>query len=236
MSRKKRNKQFFKEKELIRLRMKDAEINDAIRNQGWVELDEPIHSGYYADWVLRDDILRRDDAAAYQEALDSCKKRIWGKTPEFKYKNRKTKKWETINPGLLHINKEAYEKLSPTAKKLFVEDIGRERRYWRYGFSDKWYICTLSYELVVKITKAFITHRKEHDGILYQMDAENEKMMNQVAGNGNPWGTHSYKNRFWRQHENKRDKLEAERRIVDVVKTYKSSDESKPHKKLREIE
>ena len=45
MTQKKRNKHFWKEKQLIRLRMKDVEINKAIRNQGWVELEEPIRYG-----------------------------------------------------------------------------------------------------------------------------------------------------------------------------------------------
>lgn len=224
MSRKMRNKHFWKEKKLIRLRMKDVEINKAIRNQGWVELEEPIHNGYYAEWVLREDILRRDDAAAYQEALDACKEKIWGRTPEFKFKNKKTKRWEQVNPKLKDIKKEVYEKLSPTAKKLFVENTGKERRYWRYGFSDKWYTCTLSYELVVKVTKAFITHRREHDGILYQMDAENERMMYQVAGNDKPWGSRNYRtDKFYNRVQNKKETLKADREIRETVKIFKGN-------------
>ena len=203
--------------------MKGREIHEAISNQGWVELEEPIPNGYYAEWVLRDDILRRDDASAYQEALDACKEKIWGRTPEFKFKNKKTKRWEQINPKLKDIKKEEYEKLSPTAKKLFVENTGKERRYWRYGFSDKWYTCTLSYELVVKVTKAFITHRREHDGVLYQMDAENERMMYQVAGNGNPWGYDNGYPKWWKRHEYKKEKFQADRELRDTVKKINSS-------------
>jgi hypothetical protein len=235
MSRKKRNKYFFKEKTLIRLRMKNDEIRDAIRSQGWIELEEPIHNGYYAEWVLRDDILRRDDVAAFQEALDVCKDKLWGRNPEFRYKNTKTKKWEFAKPKLKSINKERYEALSPSGKKLFYEDTTKSSKYWRVGYTDKKYRCTLSYELVVKITKAYITHRREHDGVLYQMDGENKKMMYKVAGNDNPWGSSSGNSRFWRKHENKKEKLQAERKIVETVKAYKSLDD-KPYKKLREIE
>lgn len=221
MSRKKRNKQFWKEKKLIRLRMKDREINEAIRNQGWIELDQPIHNGYYAEYVLRDDILRRDDAAVYQEALDACKEKIWGRNPEFKVKNKKTKRWEQIKPKLKDIKKEDYEKLSPSAKKLFFEST-KVNRNWRYGYSDKWYTCTLSFELVIKVTKAFITHRREHDGILYQMDAENEKMMYQVAGNNNPWGSSDRSYRAYLRYDNRKEKLKAERDLRDEIKKYKA--------------
>jgi len=235
MSRKKRNKHFWKEKQLIRLKMKDVEIHQAIKNQGWIELDEPLPNGYYAEWVLRADILRREDVAAFQEALDACKERIWNRNSEFRYKNKKTKKWEKINPKLKALQKEAYDKLSPSAQKFFYETTDTQK-YWRPGFSNKHYRCTLSYELVVKITKAFITHRREHDGVLYQMDAENEKMMYQVAGNGNPWGWRGDYSSWWKRMENKKEKLKAEREIVDVVKKYKSSDEVKTIKKIRDLE
>lgn len=200
--------------------MKDREIHEAIRNQGWVELEEPIHNGYYAEYVLRDDILRRDDAHIYQEVLNACTAKIWSRTPEFKFKNKKTKRWEDIKPKLKDIKKEEYEKLSLQAKKFFYEST--KPRNWRYGYSDKWYSCTLSFELVVKVTKAFITHRREHDGVLYQMDAENEKMMYIVAGNGNPWGGGRYRSeKFFNRVENKKEKLKAERKLRDFVKKVK---------------
>lgn len=224
MSRKKRNKQFWKEKQLIRLRKKDREIHEAIRNQGWVELEEPIHNGYYAEYVLRDDILKRDDASAYQEALDACKEKIWGRTPDFKFKNKKTKRWEEIKPKLKDIKKEVYENLSLTAKKLFCESV--KPKNWRYGYSDKWYTCTLSFELVVKVTKAFITHRREHNGILYQMDAENEKMMRIVANNGNPWGgSHFRSHKFFNKVENKKEKLKADRELRETIKQIKGNNQ-----------
>lgn len=215
---KKRNKYFFKEKKIIRLQMEGREIMEAFYNQCWIELDEPIHNGYYAEWVLRDDIKRRDDAAVFQEALDICKEKIWSRTPEFRYKNRKTKKWEKINPTLRPINKEKYETLSPSAKKLFIEDTS-PKRYWRYGYTDKSYRCTLSYELVVLITKAYITHRREHNEILYQMDAENDRMLYRAA-EGHPW-RNGGEPRWWRKHEYKKTKLAAEREIVKVKKVYR---------------
>lgn len=223
MTRKKRNKQFFKEKALIRLRMKYDELRHSIRDQGWVELDEPVHHGYNAEWILRDDILKRDDSAAYQEALNVCNHKIWSKNPDFKYKNRKTKRWEVVRPALRKINKDTYEKLSPTAKKFFCEDTSKDRRYWRYGYTDKSYLCTLSYELVIKITKSYITHRREHDNVLYQMSAENEKMMYIIAGNDNPWGYDNGYPKWYKRHEYKKVKLDEERKLREEIKGYNVS-------------
>lgn len=205
------NKHFLREKKIINLKLKDREISKAIGNQGYIELEKPIPHGYDAEWVLRDDILRRSDAAAYQEALDASSRSIWCKDKSFKAKDYKTKKWFVQKPTLKPINKETYEKLSPTAKKFFVEDISKERKYWRYGFSDKYYICTLSYELVVKITQSYITHRREHDNVLYQMDAENEAQLYRVA-DGHPWGGYS-EGKFWHKMELKKEKTVAKKEI-----------------------
>lgn len=219
---KKRNKYFIKEKELIKLQNAYNDVWKSIMNQSLVELDKPIHHGYDAEWVLREDILRRDDAMYFQEALDVCKGKIWSKNPEFKYKNSKTKQWEYVKPKMFHINKEKYDALSPQAKKLFYEDLFHNKK-WRYGFTDKWYKCTLSYELVMKVTKHFITHKKEHDNILYQMKAEIDKMMN-IVSQHNPWGGHRGYDKWYNRYLNRKEKLAEERKIVDVKKAYNIGD------------
>lgn len=210
------NKHFIKEKKIIRLKKEDEKNYKAIGNQGYIELEKPIPHGFNAEWVLRDDILRRDDAWAFQEALDACNETIWSKDVSFKAKDYKTKKWYVKQPKLKCINKEAYEKLSPTAKKFFVEDISYERRYWRYGFNDKYYRCTLSYELVVKITQSYITHRREHDSILYQIDAEIEDQLYRIS-DGYPWGGNG-RGKFWKKLDLKREKIIAKKELREQLR------------------
>lgn len=203
MSLKKRNKYFVRDKALVRLRIEDKKLRDAIRNQNLIELDKPIHDGFTAEWVLRDDILNREDAHFFQEALDACKESLFSRREDFKFKDRYNR-WYTAKPKLKTINKEAYGALSVGAKKFYYETKVKSK-HWQYGYSDMWYTCTLSYELVMKIKKHYKTHVKEHDEILYQMDSENEYMMNLVS-NYNPWGGSSYMNKFWRRHDYKQKK------------------------------
>ena len=205
------NKYFLREKQIIKLKLKDREISDAIRNQGYIELEKPIPHGFEAEWVLRDDILRREDSAAYLEALNVCKSNVWCKDKSFKFRDYKTKKWYVKQPNLKKINKETYENLSPTAKKFFVEDTSNDKKYWRHGFSDKYYFCTLSYELVVEITQSYITHRREHDSVLYQMNAENEDQLYRIA-DGHPWGGYS-EGKFWHKMELKKEKTIAKKEL-----------------------
>lgn len=207
---KKRNKYFLREKAIIRLKIENQKNNEAQRNLGWIELDKPIQHGYYAEWVLRSDIQKREDAHVFQEVLDVCAERIWSKNEEFKHKDYKTKKWVIDNPKLNKINKEKYENLSPSAKKHFYEDLTPIKN-WRPGYANKFYYCTLSYEIVVFKSKAYITHRKEHDNILKQIEAEIEKDLYRVS-NGNPWGGYSH-GKFWKKLENKKLKIVAEREL-----------------------
>jgi hypothetical protein len=224
---KKRNAKFFKAKDILRYKRIDSDITNAIINQGYIELNKPIHNGYNAEWVLRDDILNRDDANSIQEALDVCKESIWSKNIDFKYRDYKTKKWVVRLPILRPINKEKYDSLNTSSKKYFYEDTYGVYRHWKYGFSDKFYKCTLTYELTIKITKAYITHRREHNNILYKMDAENEKML-YIASNYNPWGGYKYKySKFENKIKNKRLALKAKRDITEIKKIYKSSDDKK---------
>jgi hypothetical protein len=222
---KKRNTKFFKAKDVLKYKRIDNELHMAIINQGYIELDKPIHDGYYAEFLLRNDILNRKDSDAIQEALDICKERVWSKNIDFKYQDNKSKKWLILKPKLNSINKEKYETLSLSAKKYFYEDTYNVYKHWKYGFSDKFYRCTLSYELIISITKAYITHRREHNNVLYKMDAENEKML-YIASNYNPWGSYKYKySKFENKKENKHLALKAKREIMDIKKTYKSSND-----------
>jgi len=211
---KKRNKYFLKEKEIIRLKMKDNEINKAIGNQGWIELEKPVHHGFYSEFILRADIQRRVDVAFYQEALDACARRVWCKDEKFKRRNWKTKKMEDLLPELAPIYKEVYEKLSNGAKKFFVE-TKMDSKNWRYGYTNVKYVCILSYELVLLKSKAYITHRREHDNILYQMEAENEKRLYDISDD-HPWGGYGY-GRFWKRHEFKKEKVVAERELKKIL-------------------
>lgn len=173
---KKRNKYFIKAKELIRLKIEDDKLTEIMCNQNLIELDKPIHNGFNAEWILRKDILNREDAHVYQEALDICKESIFSRREDFKYKDR-FGKWNFYLPKLKRINLEEYNTLSPSAKKFFFESAEKPK-HWRQGFSDNMFFCTLSYELVILVTKNYITHRKERDGALYRREAEIEHQMN----------------------------------------------------------
>lgn len=196
---KKRNKYFLRAKELVRLKIEENKLREAKNNQGYIELEKPIPDGYVAEWKLREDITRRKDAHVYQEALDVCNRKVYSKKKDFKFKDWKTKKWYIRYPEMTPINKETYESLSASAKKMFYEDRSYSR-YWRQGFSDVKYKCILTYELVMDIKVSYLTHRREHDSLLYKMHAENKKMQF-IVSNGNPYGGNNYNSKFWRKWE-----------------------------------
>ena len=217
---KKRNSKFLKTKKVIRLKIADRENDDAIHNQGYIKLDKPIHNGYNAEYTLRKDILNRIDADVYQEALDACKTTLWCKNEDFKFRDWKTKKMVHQNPSLKKLNKSDYEKLSIQARRFFFEVEMVNTKYWRYGYSDKFFLCTLSYELVVVKSKAYVTHRREHNSILYQRRAELEKAIDLLT-DGHPWG--GYRDSYY-AFEDRSKKLALRRELVEINKIYKGID------------
>lgn len=216
---KRRNEKFFKEKKIIGLKLAEKENREAIRAQGYIELEIPIHDGYNANYILREDILNREDADMFQEALDLCKKEIWCKNKSFRFKNHKTKKWEVWKPILKTINKSQYDSLSAGARRFFYE-TRIKNKHWRNGFSDKEYHCSLSYELKIVITKSYITHRREHDSILYQIDAEIEKELNKLT-DGHPWGGYGRHQTYWNRLVDKTKKLADKLDLTNIKKIYK---------------
>jgi hypothetical protein len=208
------NKYFLKAKKIRKLKKEQEKITKAIRNQAYIPLDKPIHHGYNAEYVLRDDYSRRKDADAYNEALSVCMISVWSRKIDFMYKCPKTKRLRKRLPILDKINLEKYENLSTNAKKLFVEYTGPKHKYWRYGFGDKLYSCTLTYEIVVKISNAYITHRREHDSILYQEESELESQLYQTTPA--PWGGYSMP-KFWRKHSYKQTKNVMDKEMRDII-------------------
>ena len=216
---KRRNDKFLIEKRIIALKIAEEENRQAIRNQGYIELEKPYHYGYNAKYVLRDDILNKINAEFYQEALDACMESIWSRNEDFVYTEWKTKKKYVAKPKLKKINQTEYDRLSIGARRFYVESHIYDK-YWQYGYKDKHYICTLSYELKIEITKNYITHRREHDSVLYQKEAEIEKELYTIT-DGYPWGSSYSSLKFFNRKEHKRFKLKAKRELVEVKNTYK---------------
>lgn len=217
---KRRNDKFLKEKKVIGLKIAEQENRDAIRNQGYIELEKPYHYGYNATYVLRDDILNKMNADAYQEALDACVEMIWCRNEDFIYEDWQTKKKYVAKPKMKKINQAEYDKLSPAARHFYFESNMFDYRYWREGYKDKHYYCTLSYELKIVITKNYITHRREHDSVLYQTKDEIDKQLYNIT-NGCPWGSSYSSFKFFNRLEDKSGKLQAKRELTEVKKTYK---------------
>lgn len=179
------NKYFKRKKEFIRLDKERRENNHLIRNQGYYKLEKPIPHGWYETFVLRDDISRREDADFYQEILDVCNSSIWSLDGKFIFRDDKKRKHRK-KPVLKVINLNQYSKLSDKVKEFFKDVTFEYSRYWRIGYTDRYYRCTLTYEIVTKISRSYITHRREHNSDLYSTGNDIDKKLFYLT-KGNEW-------------------------------------------------
>lgn len=171
----------IKEQRLSHMRQAEKECSKlylARFNLALIPLEKPIRYGWYRHLELRDDILRRKDAAVFQEILNVCGSEQWGKT-----KLEIDDQWERITwckdywqwPGFRRIGKRAYRKLSVRAKKYFV----KYEVHWNpwQGSVKRYYCHVPEYFFVPKYTKAYVTHLQSVDS---ELDSKIAKLNNEL--------------------------------------------------------
>lgn len=166
---KKRNKYYLKEKDFLRLRSESIENSEAQRNLGWVELDEPIHSGFTAFLTLRNDVSNREDAWVFQSLIDNFGTTSYArKIKEFNFFN-KSNLYQVYNkPHINEINEYTYNSLLPQIKKWFTKTT-LSYSSWRGNY----YYCNVpDFYFEIKIEKRWITKMRIFDEVLQQEEAE----------------------------------------------------------------
>ena len=193
----KRNERTEKFKDFLR---KEEELNNnwkAQRALGYKPLDKPIHHGYDAYWVLRDDVARRADADKFQYILDNYGQSVWCRKKDFKSWNSQLKRETDVNPTLREIDSYRYDKLSPWVQKFFYSYQKQNR--WG-GQSHTMYSVNIPrHFLVRKVVKSYKTHYKVLDEILKQEEAEIDAALDTTF--------YDERNKYWnRHHSKKRDR------------------------------
>ena len=152
-------------KRYLALMERESELEAAIRNLGYVELEKPIHKGYEAYLELREDIARRQDAWVFQYIIDNWSTITWSPTTVFYEKKRCYVIDRT--PKIKLMSEEQYLKLPPQVAKYFRHDYLEDKPRWN-GTVAKYYSASYvpDFYFVMKIRNSYITHRKVVDGEL----------------------------------------------------------------------
>lgn len=201
----KRDKKTEKFKEFLRLEEELGANWEAQRNLGYKPLDKPIHNGYDAFWVLRDDVSRRDDAYRFQHILDTYGTTVWCRRKDFKAWSYLHKREVDIKPGFKEITPREYEELNSWVKKFF-EPYTRYSR-WGNNSSVMYRVNIPDYFLVRKRVKSYKTHYKVIDEVLLQEEAEIKAIIeNQYFDEQRKyWDRHS-SGKWWRKYLNRKDR------------------------------
>ena len=152
----KRNKKTEKHKEFLRLEREMSANWEAQRKLGYKPLDKPIHHGYDAYWVLREDVSRRDDADRFQYILDTYGITVWCRKKDFKAWDYFYKREVDIKPGFKEITLREYEELNPWVKKFF--DSYTKYTSWGKSSYIMYRVNIPDYFLIRKREKSYKTH------------------------------------------------------------------------------
>lgn len=137
------------------------------KNLGYKPLENPIHHGFDAYFVLRDDISRRNDANIFQYIIDNFSNTVWNRRNDLRVYSYKSKSYTLNIPTIKEIPEHVYENLNNNVKKYFY---GYEKCFW--NSIRKVYVCTVpSHFFTVKVVKSYKTHYKVIDEVLLQEES-----------------------------------------------------------------
>lgn len=214
----KRNKYFEKEKALIKIKKELYENWQNQRNQAWIELDKPIPHGYNGEWVLREDIAKSPDGEILQWIIDDLGVEVWSKRKDFRVREGyKGKKWKDIKPYFKRINETDYLDLPSSLQKYFRLDTS-DRNYW---LRPKYKVDIEPWKLVMKKSRSYITHYREHDEILHQIDAELNSQLYRVSDA--PYGGVSIP-KWLRKTERRKAKGKHRKENREIINTYNNGE------------
>lgn len=193
-----RNKYFYKEKLLYKLKRRLDEIREEERNLGYVELETPHFLGYIAYLVPRQDIQNREDASIYWEISKVGSTQTAKTIKKFSWNDPKWRKtWRQEKPSLNHVSVEQYKKLSDKAKKFF--NIYNDYNHRRV----KEYYCTLpSWYFEIAYKKRYRTSIKIESTSL---ESESALLVKQIDLLDISWGLGN-SGKYHRRFENRRQR------------------------------
>lgn len=196
--------------------LKELEKNhDAQRNLGYKPLDKPVHHGYDAFFILRDDVSRRHDAYIFQYIIDRFSKPVWSRRKDLMIYSYFEKCYIKNNPTINDISEEVYEKLPLNIKKYFY---GYDKQFW--NTVRKIYKCTVpDYFFTVKVVKSYKTHYKVIDSVLKQEESYlSDKLYSECY---DLWSYHGTVPKRFTQLCNRRDRRKSK---IEIRKTMHNNE------------
>ena len=176
-------------KRLLALREKEDELDEAIKNLGYVELEKPVHHGFNAYLTLREDVAKREDRVAwlYQYFIDNFASEPWSRLPEFYTKNKRGKVNDN-RPKFRRLTQKEYDGFLP-----WVQEHLHKRTEYNWSNEYVYYVPYVpDYYLVMKIKNSYITHRKVVDGELESERAFVKDQRWQLEDKIKPWNENGY--------------------------------------------
>lgn len=115
------------------------------------KLDKPVFWGYRREFVLREDISRRNDASKWRALLQLLQNVQYSKRKDFRYRQRPSRKWKTRTHQLKTFSSWDFEREIPNRFKIHFRFYyaGGRRRYY---FIHPWM-------MVSRRKKEYNTHR-----------------------------------------------------------------------------
>jgi hypothetical protein len=150
------------EKKLISLSRERRKLWDADKALGWIELEEPIRSGWEKSLTLRSDYLKRDDVDKWNKILSYVNDIIVCRNKDFKFRDRRSGKMIEAKVCPKDLTPKEYNSIEENLKRYFYKRTISSGNKYYYSSRDV-YTLYDTYMFVEKISRHYITRVKVSD-------------------------------------------------------------------------
>lgn len=232
MSRKKRNQKWLREKEYRKLNDQKDRLRRLIYRPIKVELDQPIHHGYYVEFILKEDVFQKQDEAFKMllRNFETSKLNIFSWSPN---KNCEVKNYKgeiiKVEPHFSTIRKSEFMVKFLEFDVFYDISIRFDRfsnRHTPYMVPD---YRVINKYFRIKRSKAYITHKFHDDP---EIKSQYELLSNTIINKYYNYDCSTYGSGFEKKFNNKKFR----RQIKETIRYYITSgvDNDLIYKKTRD--
>ena len=163
-------------KKLLECNRNIERLRHSIRNLGYEKLEKPYQDGWFANWLVREDIIKGGKFEDVEFIVEHLSVGVYSPTKDLKVWCKDEKRYQYLKPDFKVIKSHEYEQLDPKIKRWFVLENSKEN-------FNNWFVPIKRYKPLIpewmlfsQVDKNWVTHKKVVDGLLEQELAEFESL------------------------------------------------------------
>ena len=141
-------------KKLLECNRNIERLRHSIRNLGYEKLEKPYQDGWFANWLVREDIIKGGKFEDVEFIVEHLSVGVYSPTKDLKVWCKDEKRYQYLKPDFKVIKSHEYEQLDPKIKRWFVLENSKEN-------FNNWFVPIKRYKPLIPewIHEVLLNHR-----------------------------------------------------------------------------